>query len=144
MYDHVLRNKSKNLTVLTNCMTSKSTHFSRFAFAFDEDVPVIRRHKFLGINTDVVLGFIREWNLEDATNIEQTLPNRDAMFNAIFCSLENLGPTMSHSHIASSFRSFLLFIFIIYDWPKIIRSVTFESEHRKSYVGKHIHGEYTG
>lgn len=66
------------------------------------------------------------------------------MFNAVFCSLENLGPTMSHSHIASSFRSFLLFIFIIYDWPKIIRSVTFESEHRKSYVGKHIHGEYTG
>ena len=37
-----------------------STHISRFAFAFEEDVPAIRRHKFLGTNTDVVLGFIKE------------------------------------------------------------------------------------
>jgi len=60
-----------------------SSYISRFSFAFDEDVPAIRKQKLFATNPGVALGVKTGENREGAANREQTITvrnNRAAIF----------------------------------------------------------------
>ena len=86
------------------------TYVSRFSFAFEVLVPVIRKQTFFGVNTDVVLAVNTEENLKDAAKREQTitpLNNLAAIFGlfAWVRRMKNPGDEFVHQPLTSVFRN---------------------------------------
>jgi len=65
--------------------TSQQTYISLFSFAFDEDVPAIRKQTFLGANTNVVLGgkIVEECFIGNAKCEQNLRKNRQAILDPL-------------------------------------------------------------